>query len=178
MLEFSKKDQMPFEDWTARQDKFQSFFGPGVDAKLVETKQARVPRPAPPPTPTRAPARGDPPQLISPCKALPGLVSRPSFACTSFCSRKSVHETTCGSHPRCRKCGWHTADMLATGLRLLRAEQWGRKLVTSAAGATAAAGQGVDVELKCDGSGAGRGGPQQKDQLPPLMPGLKGRQQQ
>jgi hypothetical protein len=36
---------------------------------------------------------------------------------------------------------------------------------------------GVDVALKVDGSGAGRSGKQQKDVLPPLMPGLKARQQ-
>jgi hypothetical protein len=37
--------------------------------------------------------------------------------------------------------------------------------------------QGMDVSLVCDGSGAGRGGGEQKDVLPPLMPGLKARQQ-
>ncbi|KAL6759501.1 hypothetical protein V8C86DRAFT_2573514 [Haematococcus lacustris] len=37
--------------------------------------------------------------------------------------------------------------------------------------------QGVDVALKCDGSGLGREGKVQKDALPPLMPGLKARQQ-
>ena len=36
--------------------------------------------------------------------------------------------------------------------------------------------QGVDVYLKSDGSGAGRGGAAQKDVMPPLMPGLKARQ--
>ena len=36
---------------------------------------------------------------------------------------------------------------------------------------------GVDVFLVTDGSGAGRGGAEQKDVLPPLMPGLKARQQ-
>ncbi len=36
---------------------------------------------------------------------------------------------------------------------------------------------GVEVALKVDGSGAGRGGGEQKDVLPPLMPGLKARQQ-
>ena len=36
--------------------------------------------------------------------------------------------------------------------------------------------QGVDVYLKSDGSGAGRGGEAQKDVMPPLMPGLKARQ--
>lgn len=36
---------------------------------------------------------------------------------------------------------------------------------------------GVEVALKVDGSGAGRGGGPQKDVLPPLMPGLKARQQ-
>lgn len=40
-----------------------------------------------------------------------------------------------------------------------------------------AAAYGVDVFLLCDGSGAGRGGGEQKDVLPPLMPGLKARQQ-
>jgi len=38
--------------------------------------------------------------------------------------------------------------------------------------------QGVDVILACDGSGEGRGGPAQKDVLPPLVPGMKARQQQ
>ncbi|CAL5218393.1 g66 [Coccomyxa viridis] len=37
--------------------------------------------------------------------------------------------------------------------------------------------EGVDVELKADGSGSGRGGEGQKDVLPPLMPGMKARQQ-
>lgn len=37
---------------------------------------------------------------------------------------------------------------------------------------------GVEVALKVDGSGAGRGGTEQKDVLPPLMPGLKARQTQ
>lgn len=60
----------------------------------------------------------------------------------------------------------------------MTAEQWGAEACFSSVAGAGAAGQGVDVELKCDGSGAGRGGPQQKDQLPPLMPGLKGRQQQ
>lgn len=36
---------------------------------------------------------------------------------------------------------------------------------------------GVDVSLVCDGSGAGRGGAEKKDVLPPLLPGLKARQQ-
>ena len=36
--------------------------------------------------------------------------------------------------------------------------------------------QGVDVYLKSDGSGAGKGGKQQSNVLPPLMPGLKARQ--
>eukprot|EP00879_Flechtneria_rotunda_P019274 GHRR01020241.1.p1 GENE.GHRR01020241.1~~GHRR01020241.1.p1 ORF type:complete len:194 (+),score=52.13 GHRR01020241.1:676-1257(+) len=38
--------------------------------------------------------------------------------------------------------------------------------------------QGVDVQLISDGSGAGRGGAEKKDVLPPLLPGLKARQQQ
>lgn len=38
--------------------------------------------------------------------------------------------------------------------------------------------QGMDVALICDGSGQGRGGGAKKDVLPPLMPGLKARQQQ
>lgn len=37
--------------------------------------------------------------------------------------------------------------------------------------------QGMDVALVCDGSGAGRGGGEKKDVLPPLMPGLPARQQ-
>ena len=37
--------------------------------------------------------------------------------------------------------------------------------------------EGVDVELRVDGSGAGRGREGQKDVLPPLMPGMKARQQ-
>lgn len=37
--------------------------------------------------------------------------------------------------------------------------------------------QGVDVQLISDGSGAGRGGGEKKDVLPPLMPGLPARQQ-
>lgn len=36
---------------------------------------------------------------------------------------------------------------------------------------------GVDVFLVSDGSGAGRGGGEKKDVLPPLLPGLKARQQ-
>lgn len=36
---------------------------------------------------------------------------------------------------------------------------------------------GVDVFLTSDGSGSGRGGEAKKDVLPPLMPGLKARQQ-
>lgn len=39
------------------------------------------------------------------------------------------------------------------------------------------ADKGVDVVLKCDDSGEGRGGPQQKDVLMPLVPGGKARQQ-
>jgi len=37
--------------------------------------------------------------------------------------------------------------------------------------------QGEDVALVCDGSGSGRGGGEKKDVLPPLMPGMKPRQQ-
>ena len=37
--------------------------------------------------------------------------------------------------------------------------------------------RGADVALTSDGSGAGRGGAEKKDVLPPLMPGLKARQQ-
>lgn len=37
--------------------------------------------------------------------------------------------------------------------------------------------QGQEVALVCDGSGAGRGGDEKKDVLPPLMPGMKPRQQ-
>ena len=37
--------------------------------------------------------------------------------------------------------------------------------------------QGQDVALVCDGSGRGRGGDAKKDVLPPLMPGMKPRQQ-
>ena len=36
---------------------------------------------------------------------------------------------------------------------------------------------GEDVALICDGSGAGRGGEEKKDVLPPLLPGMKPRQQ-
>ena len=36
---------------------------------------------------------------------------------------------------------------------------------------------GADVTLKCDGSGAGRGGEAQRDVLPPLVPGMKARSQ-
>lgn len=36
--------------------------------------------------------------------------------------------------------------------------------------------QGADVYLVCDGSGAGRGGGERKEVLPPLMPGLPARQ--
>lgn len=36
---------------------------------------------------------------------------------------------------------------------------------------------GADVYLICDGTGAGRSGKEKKDVLPPLMPGLKARQQ-
>lgn len=37
--------------------------------------------------------------------------------------------------------------------------------------------QGEEVALICDGSGLGRGGDEKKDVLPPLMPGMKPRQQ-
>ena len=37
--------------------------------------------------------------------------------------------------------------------------------------------QGVDLALVSDGSGQGRGGIQQKDVLPPLVPGGKARSQ-
>eukprot|EP00195_Chlamydomonas_chlamydogama_P013039 CAMPEP_0202902264 /NCGR_PEP_ID=MMETSP1392-20130828/16755_1 /ASSEMBLY_ACC=CAM_ASM_000868 /TAXON_ID=225041 /ORGANISM="Chlamydomonas chlamydogama, Strain SAG 11-48b" /LENGTH=283 /DNA_ID=CAMNT_0049589005 /DNA_START=115 /DNA_END=966 /DNA_ORIENTATION=- len=37
--------------------------------------------------------------------------------------------------------------------------------------------KGMDVALICDGSGAGRTGKEKKDVLPPLLPGLKARQQ-
>jgi hypothetical protein len=36
---------------------------------------------------------------------------------------------------------------------------------------------GMDVALICDGSGTGRGGEEKKDLLPPLLPGMKPRQQ-
>ena len=40
MLEFeSKKDQMTDDMWETRQGKFQSFFGPGITADLVQTPQ-------------------------------------------------------------------------------------------------------------------------------------------
>ena len=32
---------MAFEEWTSRQDKFQSFFGPGVKASLEATEQVQ-----------------------------------------------------------------------------------------------------------------------------------------
>ena len=41
VLEFAKRKEMPVEDFTSRQDKFQSFFGPGVTADVQETEQAR-----------------------------------------------------------------------------------------------------------------------------------------
>lgn len=41
----------------------------------------------------------------------------------------------------------------------------------------AATPEGEDVFLICDGSGSGRGGGEKKDVLPPLMPGMKPRQQ-
>ena len=37
--------------------------------------------------------------------------------------------------------------------------------------------KGIDVLLVSDGSGAGRGGKDKGEVLPPLMPGLKPRQQ-
>lgn len=40
VLEFAKRKEMPAEDFTSRQDKFQSFFGPGVTAEMQETDQA------------------------------------------------------------------------------------------------------------------------------------------
>ena len=42
VLEFFKKKEMPLEDFTSRQDKFQSFFGPGITADLKETEQVRL----------------------------------------------------------------------------------------------------------------------------------------
>ena len=42
VLEFAKKPEMSFEEWTNRQEKFQSFFGPGVIASLQETKQVHL----------------------------------------------------------------------------------------------------------------------------------------
>lgn len=50
-----------------------------------------------------------------------------------------------------------------------RADRFSRRLVLLP--------QGMDVSLICDGSGAGRGGGEKKDVLPPLMPGMKPRQQ-
>ena len=41
VLEFEKRPDMPLEDWTSRQDKFQSFFGPGIKADLKETDKVR-----------------------------------------------------------------------------------------------------------------------------------------
>ena len=41
VLEFEKKPEMAFEEWTSRQDKFQSFFGPGVKASLEATEQVQ-----------------------------------------------------------------------------------------------------------------------------------------
>lgn len=32
---------MAFEEWTSRQDKFQSFFGPGIKATLEATEQVQ-----------------------------------------------------------------------------------------------------------------------------------------
>ena len=46
VLEFAKRKEMPVEDFTSRQDKFQSFFGPGVTAEVQETDQARHLHPA------------------------------------------------------------------------------------------------------------------------------------
>ncbi|GFR46001.1 hypothetical protein Agub_g7479 [Astrephomene gubernaculifera] len=70
----------------------------------------------------------------------------------------------------------------SSGLELARWEPFQPKLqsffgpgVEARLAKTAA---GVDVALVCDGSGAGRGGGQKKDVLPPLMPGLKARQQE
>mgnify|MGYP002632008796 CR=1 FL=1 len=40
-----------------------------------------------------------------------------------------------------------------------------------------AGGKAVDVALTVDGSGAGKGGPEQKDVLPPLVPGAPARRQ-
>lgn len=37
---------------------------------------------------------------------------------------------------------------------------------------------GMDAALICDGSGVGRTGKDKKDVLPPLLPGLKARQQE
>lgn len=42
VLEFEKKPEMAFEEWTSRQDKFQSFFGPGVKASLEATEQVQA----------------------------------------------------------------------------------------------------------------------------------------
>ncbi len=35
------QQEMPLENFTSREDKFQSFFGPGVTANVQETEQAR-----------------------------------------------------------------------------------------------------------------------------------------
>ncbi len=87
-----------------------------------------------------------------------------------------MHETVPGRYPGCGGAGGIQQACRPTGRNDRRAV--GAEACFSSVAGAGAAGQGVDVELKCDGSGAGRGGPQQKDQLPPLMPGLKGRQQQ
>ncbi len=104
---------MAFEEWTSRQDKFQSFFGPGVNASLKETEQVGV-------------------------KMGAGLLSlrmEQTNLCIELCSTRFA------------------------------------KLVNLPH-------QGVDVTLVCDGSGQGRGGPEQKDVLPPLMPNMPARRQQ
>ena len=69
--------------------------------------------------------------------------------------------------------GQWTADFAST-----RASERGCQMFLCVSNSSWYFVQGVDVYLKSDGSGAGRGGGEQKDVLPPLMPGLPGRRQE
>lgn len=102
-------------------------------------------------------------------------MQRATYACAACCAMMSTQSL--GS----RRCAAHalaaTRPLAAACPALCRQEKIQTFFGPGIIAQLTPTEQGEDVALVCDGSGAGRGGGEKKDVLPPLMPGMKPRQQ-
>ena len=186
VLEFETKEQMTFDMWESRLGKIQAFFGPGISAEV------RAQLCMPPPCACQVVSWGhcsasgvhsleDLVQrqmrvvLVMPPCQLRQLMCAHGSTLSQLLRASSINSLMCtfeaktsviAARPTCPAYGLHSL-----------CNEHSKYLCIAACTQVNKVDGGVDVYLITDGSGAGRGGAEQKDVLPPLMPGLKARQQ-